>query len=272
MIIRLILAIIIAVLIYKITNLSVSKRKISTFTINRIEKTLKSSKVNHFSYEEIEKYLRKNGVENIFENKKITPQMFILVRIFMGILFMMVGIKEELWIAAVLLGIVGFYSPNMMIKISNDSDNDKILVDLKNIYDTLRIQTKAGVYLTYALAECYLVARNSRLKKALLELNDQIIGRNDIENALDEFNEKFNSHYIDTFCIVLKQSLESGKSVQILDDLSAQISDIQQTISLKEEESMKFKIEIIQLFIFVGVLAIVLYGISIELVTSLMNF
>ena len=175
MIIRLILAIIIAVLIYKITNLSVSKRKISTFTINKIEKTLKSSKVNHFSYEEIEKYLRKNGVENIFENKKITPPMFILVRIFMGILFMMVGIKEELWIAAVLLGIVGFYTPNMMIKISNDSDNDKILVDLKNIYDTLRIQTKAGVYLTYALAECYLVARNSRLKKALLELNDQII-------------------------------------------------------------------------------------------------
>ena len=145
-------------------------------------------------------------------------------------------------------------------------------MDLKRVYDTLRIQTKAGVFLTSSIAECYLVAENKRLKKALLELNNKIIAKNDIESAIEDFNSKFKNPYIDTFCIVIKQSLESGKTVQILEDLSAQIKDIQQAISIREAERVKYKLEGLQFLVYVGVIAIVAYGIFTELITSLMNF
>ena len=47
----------------------------------------------------------------------------------------------------------------------------------------------------------------------------KIVIKNDIESAVIEFNKCFENSYIDTLCVTIKQSLESGKSVQILEDL-----------------------------------------------------
>lgn len=271
---KLILPIIATILTYKLIRLSFRENKVKKFTKmtnNLMEVGLKKSSSGYFSYGRIEKYLEKMGVNDMFDNN-VSPSTFILVKIFMALILGLVGIKEGIWILTVALGLLGFFLPDIFINISNNEDNDKILVDLKKVYDTLRIQTKAGVFLTSSIAECYLVAENRRLKKALLELNNKIIAKNDIETAIEEFNAKFKNPYIDTFCIVIKQSLESGKTVQILEDLSAQIKDIQQAISIKEAERVKYKLESLQFLIYVGVIAIVVYGIFTELMSSLMNF
>lgn len=271
---KLILPIIATILAYKLVRLSFKESKIKKFTKmtnSFMEVGLKKSSKGYFSYERIEKYLNQMGVNDMFDSE-VSPSSFILVKIFMALVLSLVGIKEGIFILTIGLALLGFFIPDIFINLSNNEDNDKILIDLKKVYDTLRIQTKAGVFLTSSIAECYLVAENRRLKKALLELNNKIIAKNDIETAIEEFNAKFKNSYIDTFCIVIKQSLESGKTVQILEDLSEQIKDIQQAISIKEAEKVKYKLEGLQFLIYVGVIAIVVYGIFTELMSSLMNF
>lgn len=271
---KLILPIIASILTYKLISLSFQENKVKKFTKitnNLMEIGLKKNSTGYFSYTRIEEYLEKMGVNDMF-GEKVSPSIFIVIKIFMALLLGLIGITEGIFALTIVLGLLGFFLPDIFINMSNNEDNNKILVDLKKVYDTLRIQTKAGVFLTSSIAECYLVAENRRLKKALLELNNKIIAKNDIETAIEEFNAKFKNPYIDTFCIVIKQSLESGKTVQILEDLSAQIKDIQQAISIKEAEKVKYKLEGLQFLIFVGVLAIVVYGIFTELMNSLMNF
>ena len=58
-----------------------------------------------------------------------------------------------------------------------------MMPDIKVIYDTLRIQTKAGVFINEALGQCYLKVRNERLKEALLILNGKLIRDKDIETS-----------------------------------------------------------------------------------------
>ena len=215
---KLILPIIATILAYKLVRLSFKESKIKKFTKmtnSFMEVGLKKSSKGYFSYERIEKYLNQMGVNDMFDSE-VSPSSFILVKIFMALVLSLVGIKEGIFILTIGLALLGFFIPDIFINLSNNEDNDKILIDLKKVYDTLRIQTKAGVFLTSSIAECYLVAENRRLKKALLELNNKIIAKNDIETAIEEFNAKFKNSYIDTFCIVIKQSLESGKTVQIL--------------------------------------------------------
>ncbi|WP_302640439.1 hypothetical protein [uncultured Clostridium sp.] len=271
---KLILPLISSILAYKLVRISFKENKVKKFskmTSGIMEVGLKKSNTGYFSYKRIESYLQKMGVNDMFEGK-VTPSSFMLVKIFMGLILALIGIKEQILLLTIGLALLGFFLPDIFINLSNNEDNDKILVDLKRVYDTLRIQTKAGVFLTSSIAECYLVAENKRLKKALLELNNKIIAKNDIESAIEDFNSKFKNPYIDTFCIVIKQSLESGKTVQILEDLSAQIKDIQQAISIREAERVKYKLEGLQFLVYVGVIAIVAYGIFTELITSLMNF
>ena len=140
------------------------------------------------------------------------------------------------------------------------------------MYDTLRIQTKAGVYLTSSLTECYLVVKNPRLKTALLDLNNYIMIKNDVYTGIEEFNMKFDSPFVNTFCIVIKQGIESGKTVQVLEDLSSQIRDIDNSMKEKLSEQIKSKLAINQLLIFIGLIATVLYGIMSSLASSLMKF
>lgn len=246
-------------------------KKISTSSLNMLEVGLRRNKSGYFSYSRLELYLKKMGVNAMFDTG-VTPQMYVVVKIIMGLILGLVGVGEQNIVLFIVMFLLGFYLPDIFISISNKEDNDKILGDLQKVYDTLRIQSKAGVFLTNALSECYLVAKNRRLKKALLELTAEIIAKNNINSALQDFNDKFSNPYIDTFCIVISQSLESGKTSQVLEDLSAQLADIQAAMDLKEEEKTKSKMLIRQFAVFTGVLGIIAYGIFTELVSSLANF
>lgn len=148
-------------------------------------------------------------------------------------------------------------------------DNETILPDMKKIYDTLRIQTKAGVFLDDALSECYLAAKNRRLKSALLELTTEISIKKNIEEALENFNGKFRNEHIKTFCMVINQAQDSGKSSQLLKDLSDQMKDLQHSINLKNKEALDRKVQIVELLIFVGLLAVTVYSLGLEITTSL---
>ena len=94
----------------------------------------------------------------------------------------------------------------------------------------------------------------------------------DMEDALERFNEKFDCGQIDIFCIVIRQSMESGRSVKVLEDLSLQMNDLQKAINTKEKEALDRKVQVIELLLFVGLLAVTVYGMGVEVLSSIMIF
>ena len=236
-----------------------------------VGRILKKSKLNYFNFQSIQKFLKTRGAVYMF-GEMATPVTFLLVKLLAFLLLFMVGISFNSVPAGLTLGVIGFFMPDILLNVSNSMDNDTMLSDIKCIYDTLRIQTKAGVFLSASLCECYLAVKNRRLKSALLELTNDISTRREIDDALERFNEKFDFGQIDIFCIVIRQSMESGRSVKVLEDLSLQMNDLQRAINMKEKEALDRKVQVIELMLFVGLLAVTVYSLGVEVISSALVF
>ena len=236
-----------------------------------VGRILKKSKLNYFNFHSIQKFLKTRGAVYMF-GEMATPVTFLLVKLLAFLLLFMVGISFNSVPAGLTLGVIGFFMPDILLNVSNSMDNDTMLSDIKCIYDTLRIQTKAGVFLSASLCECYLAVKNRRLKSALLELTNDISTRREIDDALERFNEKFDFGQIDIFCIVIRQSMESGRSVKVLEDLSLQMNDLQRAINMKEKEALDRKVQVIELMLFIGLLAVTVYSLGVEVISSALIF
>lgn len=232
---------------------------------------LKKSKMSYLNFDSMQRFLTSKGAVYMFGDAA-TPVSFLAVKAISCLLLFITGMSLGGILSGIVLGITGFFVPDMLLNLSNSMDNDAMLSDIKCIYDTLRIQTKAGVFLSASLCECYLAVRNRRLKSALLELSNDISTRYEVEDSLERFNEKFDCGQIDIFCIVIRQSMESGRSVKVLEDLSMQMNDLQHAINLKEKEALDRKVQIIELLIFVGLLAVTVYSLGVEVMSSILNF
>ena len=232
---------------------------------------LKKSKMSFLNFDSIQRFLKSKGAVYLFGDTA-TPVTFVTVKVLLLLLLFLMGVSIGGILPGMFFGMVGFFLPDMLLTISNSADNDAMLEDIKCIYDTLRIQTKAGVFLSASLCECYLAVKNRRLKSALLELTNDISTRHEIEDALERFNEKFDCSQIDIFCIVIRQSMESGRSVKVLEDLSLQMNDLQHAINLKEKEALDRKVQIIELLIFVGLLAVTIFSLGMEVISSILTF
>lgn len=232
---------------------------------------LKKSKMSFLNFDSIQRFLKSKGAVYLFGDTA-TPVTFVTVKVLLLLLLFLMGVSIGGILPGMFFGMVGFFLPDMLLTVSNSADNDAMLEDIKCIYDTLRIQTKAGVYLSASLCECYLAVKNRRLKSALLELTNDISTRHEIEDALERFNEKFDCSQIDIFCIVIRQSMESGRSVKVLEDLSLQMNDLQHAINLKEKEALDRKVQIIELLIFVGLLAVTIFSLGMEVISSILTF
>ena len=269
-IITFVIPLLMVVLLMKL-NWKESVSKVSDAGNDFAGRILKKSKLNYLKYDSIQKFLSTKGATYMF-GEAANPVNYMLIKILMLLLLFMVGMSLEGILVGALLGLTGFFLPDMLLTVSNSSDNDAMLEDIKCVYDTLRIQTKAGVFLTASLSECYLAVRNRRLKSALLELTNDISTRREIDDALERFNEKFDCGQIDIFCIVIRQSMESGRSVKVLEDLSLQMNDLQRAINMKEKEALDRKVQIIELLIFMGLLAVTVYSLGVEVISSVLVF
>lgn len=274
--------IIVAIFVYKSQWGVMAKNvnaKVKKSVLDVLENTetedLTKNKKSYFNLERIDTFLRSHGGYYMFD--WLEPFTFMMIKAGLALLFFIVGLSlgGSLLIGLILgtvLAVIGFFAFDFIIKVANDSDNDDMMDDIKSIFDTLKIQTKAGVFLSYSLSECYLIVKNARLKAAMLEMTNKIVIKNDIESAVTEFGKNFDNAYIDTLCITIKQSMESGKSVQILEDLSKQIADMQHAINVREREKMDSRIQALELGIFVGLIGAVLYALVIQMMGSMSGF
>lgn len=236
-----------------------------SLTNKTIDKGLKRNSKGYFSYERLDRYLRKMGKEE-------TPTKFILLKIGFSLLFIILSLREQSMGITIVLACIGFILPDYLVKRSNRRDNEDMMPDIKVIHDTLRIQTKAGVFINEALGQCYLKVRNERLKEALLILNGKLIRDKDIELAIQDFNDKFDNPHIDSLCAIIKSGLESGKTLQILEDVTEQLEDISEAGFRKEENEIERQVTYLQLMVYVGVIATSFFIFYLELINSVSKF
>lgn len=237
----------------------------------RQKKNYSKYKIFSKKADKIKLYLSQYGVEYMFGI--VTPLQYYLVKIICTFVFVLFAIKFIDNSLMLLAGAaLGWFLINICIKLSNDADNQAIASDIKNLYDTLRIQTRAGVYLISSLEECYMVVRNKRLKTALLQLRKEIALKHDISTAVEVLTIKFKNEYIDSFALIIEQSLRTGQSVKLLSDISKQMEDLEHSINLRKRHKIETKFMFCTMLVFLVIIFICMYAVMGELSESMNLF
>lgn len=231
--------------------------------------SMEYSRLSMFNYSSIEKFLNNSGAKQMF--KWLNPVTWLFIEIITALFGIMVGASLAGIIGAVIGCVIGFMFPRFVAAQSNSGDNKKLLTDLRTIYDVLRIQTKAGVYTSLILSDCYLSVRNKRLREALMELVSDIAVNSDMEEALEKFRSKFSNDYIDSLALVIKQSLVTGSSAQMLDDIAIQINNIEDALLVNQRNTVTTKLTFVQLLLYGSIIAVSGY-IAVTAVTEGLSF
>lgn len=209
-------------------------------------------------YRRMEGWLRRNGA-SFHYGEWVNPVRFIALSLVLGITGL--GIFSRISPA---YGVLAFLAlgtlPSVLLLHFNKQDNEEQLMELKLVYHSLEIQIKAGVYVTDALAECYGCVREKRLKNALLDLAGDIVMKADIYESLEKFQGKFENKFVDSLCITLLQALESGQVVELLQDISEQIKDMEEGVLARKKSSLDRKLTFCQLGVLTVVLGLALYA------------
>lgn len=221
-------------------------------------------------YDRTQQWLTRNGAR-YHVGEKFGPLAYQLSRLLLGT----VGFLAFSMLApsyGILAGMVFFLLPWGLIHYVNAKDNLKMLPDLKHTYHSLEIQTRAGVFVTDALAELYGSVRERRLKQALLELSGDLVMRSDLGAALENFQKKFDNRYVDSLCMIIVQAMESGQSVELLNDLSEQIKDMEASVLNQKKEALDRSVTFYQLGILAAIMGVILYACVTQMFAAAMHF
>ncbi len=221
-------------------------------------------------YQEIQDYLCRNGAVFHF-GRWIDPVSYTAVRLVLGGMGLLTGVFTDL-LQGMLLAAALFWLPDGLLLWMNKKDNERMLPELKLVYNAIAMQVKAGVHVTDALAECFGSVKEERLREALLSLSGEIALKSDVETALEQFQQKFDNQYIDTLCITILQALESGQAVALLADLSEQIKDMESALMNRKKGNLDRSITFYQLGILSAILIIVIYACVTNMFKAAMSF
>ncbi len=231
---------------------------------------LLAEKTKEFSwYQKKSIWLTKNGA--VFHyGKWLDPLWYLVLKILMALLggFICAAIAPMYGAVA---GLFLYALPGWFLTYLNGKDNEAMLPELRLVYHALEIQIRAGVYVTDALAECYGCVQERRIKQAFLDLAGDIVMKADIYESLEHFQSKFDNRYIDALCITILQALESGQAVELLNDISEQIKDMELTVMGRKKGALDRSITFYQLGILAAVLGVVLYACVTQMFVAAVN-
>ena len=206
----------------------------------------------------LKSFCDRNGA-SFHYGKKITPVKLMLISLFLFSIGFVVGIRLAVLLAG-LAGVLLAALPWVLLPILNRSDNEKMLPDLQSVYHGLAVQIRAGVHVSDALSEMYTCIGNERLRSAFMNLGSDIILKSDMFSALEKFQLMFDNRYIDSFCITILQSMESGRAGELLKDIGDQMKDMQKAVLEKKKGRLDRSLTFYQLGMLACVLAVALYA------------
>ena len=233
-------------------------------------RNLKENGRGIFDYEKADRYLIRNGAKYHFGGW-VNPFSFMAARLILGAAGAGIGLYYGL-LQACILAVLFFLIPDGLLSRMNHQDNEKILPELKLVYNAMALQIQAGVYVMDAMAECYGSVCDKRLKQGLLSLSGEIAMKADAQKALERFQDKFDNRYIDSLCITVLQALESGQAVELLVDIAEQMKDMEAGIMSRKKAGLDRSITFYQLGILTAILAVVLYACITHMFSAAINF
>lgn len=212
------------------------------------------------------RFIKSHGA-NYLLGISVSPVVFVLFSLFSGVFFLLIALFlfQVNLLKGFFFGAFGILVPALILVISNEADNDAMLVDIKNIFEFLKIQLHAGVYVVDALENCMDHVKNKRLHGAMKNLLNDIFLSKNLNSALDEFGAQFSNHHMDILVIILKQSMESGYSVNNLDNAFEEVLDVERAINIRMENSVERNVQILQVLFMAAMIAISIYCSVVEL-------
>ena len=244
--------------------------KILLRTFEEVGRNLRKSRNSFLDYERLKGFLERNGAAFHF-GRWIGPINYTAIRLVLAGAGLLLGSFYEMWLG-VILTVLFFILPDMMVTWMNSKDNDRMLSELKLIYNAIAMQIKSGVHVTDALAECYASVQEGRLREALFTMSGDIVMMADVEKALERFQGKFDNRYVDALCITVLQALESGQAVDLLSDISEQIKDMEVAIMGRKKSGLDIMITFYQLGILSAILVVVLYTCVTHMMAAAVGF
>lgn len=264
--------------VYVLTSTIIeNKNKIKALSKKSIDIALDRWHSSRFSEEAVLADLSKYGVFYMTHDYNLEASTWILLKVMvaagMGVIsiFIPVGAAARTLLIAGAV-ILGYFLPDIVIRAANESDNQAMSKDILQIYTTLKIHGRAGVYITDSLIEAQRSVSNKRLKQALNEMNNNIFSsRTSIDEAVKQFNARFCNEAIDNLSVIILQSINSGQSVNLLEDLSAQIISGQEALLERKKGILARKLAVQQVLFFGLVVGMILYLVIVEMQMSLMT-
>ena len=137
-------------------------------------------------YQNTDRKLCKNGAVFHF-GKWLNPGSFFALSVVLAGIGFIVGIQWKT-VYGILFAGLGYILPEILMRYLNYRDNERMLPEIKLIYNGLEMQLQAGVYVTDALAECYAGVQELRLRQALLDLAGAVTVKADVYEANKAFS------------------------------------------------------------------------------------
>ncbi len=184
----------------------------------------------------------------------------LILKICSVVFFIFLGSQVVGMPVILLIGVAGWKFPDMVIKMLNKEDNEKIFKDMKILYDSLRIQQSAGIFITNSLMYSYRIVKCKRLKTALRSLSGELMLNKDIGRALDALSTKFKNDNIDEFVSIISQSVQTGRMRDMLEQINKQMQNMEDIINQKRENAVDSKMLLIMMLLFLGIIAMTVYG------------
>ena len=257
------LSVVIAIILLILPSIIVKKAKTMDKKIHsNKENIINNWKTKHgfLSYERIEKFLIENGVEYSFKMIK-EPTEYIEMIILSSLVSAGVASIFNVYVIPIAM-IVGLFIPYALIKISNNKDNEDMMMDISLIFNALYTQIESGIFVDSAIKECYSIIKHPRLRKEMFKLTGAL-ERNDtpFEEQMDQFNSCFVNPQIESLVIILKQAKKSGKAVNALNDSLDQVKEVEKAVLFLKKEKNALRSQMLQLCSFgVTLIMVIIYS------------
>lgn len=191
--------------------------------------------------------------------KLANPAYYLLVHAVISIAFGIGGFMVTP-VASIPFAVVGMLLPEYVFRRQAKSEERELMDDALTLCNMLMSQIRGGVYIGSAISACRTLVGNKRLKKALDEFYiSTATAEKTLYEAIDELESKFIQKDILTICMIIRQGEETGKSIDVLNDLNKQIGDMQEEIYLSDKEKLNRRMTLAILLLFADVIGYVVY-------------
>ena len=180
------------------------------------------SKINFIRTKEI--FLSKQGYP-----LKLDVVRYYLLKILLFFIFFVVGIKNynSLMYAAI-LALCAYFVIDLYISINKKNRDSEICNDLLNVINSICLQISAHLSLKDSIKKQYENCKNKDFKKAMIEFSTSYeLSELNIDFAIKKLNNKFEILELDMFCNALSEYNKSGNIIEILENLSENLSNRQ---------------------------------------------